>query len=106
MTSNVTSSATNIAYLDNVGVQFNYTGSAIGSFSVQVSIDYAQDNQGVITNAGTWIPLTLSPTPSANAVAGSIYIDLNQLSAPWIRTAYVANSGTGVMSSYITAKMV
>lgn len=106
MTSNVTSSATNISYLDNVGVQLNFTGSSVGSFSVQVSIDYAQDTQGAVTNPGTWVPLTLSPTPSANAQAGSIYIDLNQLSAPWIRTTYVANSGTGTLSSYITAKMV
>lgn len=106
MVSTVVSSATNIAYLDNVGVQFNFTGNSIGSFSVQVSIDYAQDTQGNVTNPGTWVPLTLSPTPSANAAAGSIYIDLNQLSAPWIRTQYVANSGTGTLSSYITAKMV
>lgn len=106
MSTSVTSSATNISYLDNVGVQFNFTGAPVGTFQVQVSADYNQDTQGNVLNPGTWVPLTLSPSPAASAVAGSIYIDLNQLSAPWVRTAYTTTSGSGVLSGYITAKMI
>lgn len=106
MSSSVISSVTNIQYLDNVGVQFNFTGNSIGSFSVQVSADYSQDNNSNVLNPGTWISLTLSPSPSANGSAGSIYVDLNQLSAPWIRSQYVGNSGSGVLSTYITGKMI
>lgn len=106
MSASVTSSATNIAYLDNIGVQFNFTGAPVGTFQIEVSADYQQDTQGVVTNTGTWIPLTLSPAPAANASASAIYVDLNQLSAPWVRTSYTVTSGSGVLSSYITAKMV
>lgn len=106
MVSNVVSSATNIQYLDNIGIQINYSGSSVGSFSVQVSADYLEDINKNVLNPGHWVNLSLSPAPTASAAASSIYLDLNQLSAPWIRVAYTAVSGSGFMSSFITGKMV
>lgn len=106
MSANVTSSVTNIAYLDNIGVQFNFTGAPVGTFNVQVSADYNEDTQRNVINPGSWTSLTLSPAPTAAAAASTIYVDLNQLSAPWIRSGYTASSGSGVLSTYVTGKMV
>lgn len=106
MASNIVSSVTNIAYLDNIGIQFNYSGSPLGAFNVQISGDYNQDNNGNVLNPGNWINLTLSPAPAASGTTGQAYVDIFQISAPWIRTTYTASSGTGFLSVYITAKMV
>lgn len=102
----VTSSVTNIQGLDNIGIQLNFTGSPVGTFSIQVSMDYAQDNYGNVTDAGNWVGLTLSPNPAAEGSANQIYIDLNQLSSPWIRVKYTKTSGTGTLNAFIAGKMV
>lgn len=103
----ITSLVTNIQWLDNVGIQLNWTGtSPVGTVSVEVSADYEQDDQGNVTNAGNWVAITLSPTPSVSGNSGSIYLDLNQLSAPWIRTKYTKVSGIGTLNSFITGKQV
>jgi hypothetical protein len=103
-TPTITSAVTNIQFLDNIGIQLNFTGTPVGTFQVQVSADYAQDNLGNVQNPGNWIPITLPITPDAGGVAGQIYIDLNQLSAPWLRVVYGSSSGTGVLNGYLTAK--
>lgn len=111
----LTSSVTNIQFLDDIGVQFNFSGSPVGSFAVQVSADYAQDTFGNVTNPGNWAPLTFSYFNGATTItatsiptsAGSpIYIDMALLSAPWIRAVYTKVSGTGTLDAYITAKVV
>lgn len=104
--SSITSPATNIQFLDNIGIQFNFTGTPTGTFQVQVSADYEQDAEGNITNPGNWVPLVLTPTPVAAGSAGSVYVDITMHSAPWMRVAYVKTSGTGTLNSFITAKMV
>lgn len=105
-TSVLTSPVINLRFLDNLGIQFHFTGTPTGTFQIQVSADHAQDPQGVVTVAGNWIPIVLSPAPVAAGAADDIYIDLNQLSAPWIRAVYTNASGTGVLSGFATAKSV
>jgi hypothetical protein len=104
--SSLTSAVTNIQRADNIGLQFNFTGSPVGTFQVQVSIDYAQDMEGNVTNPGNWIPVQLQSSPVASGSAGQIYIDLTQLSAPWIRTVYTKTSGTGTLNAFISTKMI
>lgn len=105
-TSTITSAVTNIQFLDNIGYQMNFTGTPTGTFYAQVSADYEQDNNGNVLNPGNWINLNL-PTPAvASGTSGLIYLDLNQLSAPWIRVQYVNSSGTGTLNAFITAKVV
>lgn len=101
----LTSQVTNINRLDNIGLQFNWTGSPVGNFAVQVSADYNQDEFGNVTNAGHWAPITLSPSPATSA-GSPIYIDLAGLSAPWIKVVYTKVSGTGTLQIYITGKMI
>lgn len=110
MSASVTSSATNILYLDNVGLQHNWSGAPVGQFTVQMSADYEQDTQGRVVKIGNWITLLQSDGTNfkinTGSASGQAYMDMNQLSAPWIRSVYTASSGTGLMSSFITAKMV
>lgn len=109
MSGTVTSSVTNLSQLDNIGVQFNFTGSPVGTFNVQVSNDYNESNQGgavVVLNPGSWINMSLTPSPAATGTADNIYIDIVPTSAQWIRTVYTGSSGTGVLSYYISGKML
>lgn len=111
----LTSSVTSIQYLDNVGFQFNFSGSSVGTFQVQVSADYYQDTEGNVVTAGNWIPVTLTyllagtvtvSTTVPTSVGSPIYLDLNQLSAPWIRAVYTKASGTGILNAFVTAKVI
>lgn len=102
----ITSSISNIQHLDNIGIQLKWTGVPVGTFAIQVSVDYAQDFEGNVTNSGTWTSLSLSPSPVASGAADNAYVDLNQLSAPWLRVVYTKTSGTGTLNGYIVGKMV
>lgn len=103
----VTSTVSNILNLDNIGFEATWSGSTpIGVISIEVSIDYAQDSFGNVTNSGTWTALSFTPTPAVSGNTGSLYIDMNQLSAPWLRAKYTKTSGTGTIQGYICGKMV
>lgn len=111
----ITSAVTCVQWLDNVGMQFNWTSSPTGTFQVQVSADYAQDETGNVTNAGNWtaVPLNylLSGTMTTaitvpTSVGSPVYLDLNQLSAPWVRAVYTNASSTGTLNALITGKML
>lgn len=104
--SSLTSAVTDIRFLDNVGIQLNATGVPVGTFDVQVSADYAQDYDGNVTASGNWISVTLPSTPSVAGAAKQIYIDINQISAPYIRVVYTRTSGTGTLNAFITGKML
>jgi hypothetical protein len=103
----VTSTITSIEFLDNIGIQVNIlTGTASGSFDVQISGDHREVN-GNVTVAGNWISLGSSYT--ATVTSGSpanIYFDLNQLSAPYVRLLYTKSSGTGTFDAFVVGKMI
>jgi hypothetical protein len=116
-TSVITSSAVNIQFMDNVGVQLNFSGSPVGTFQVQVSADYAFDEIGNVTveNSGNWTPVTLSyllggtltfATSVPTSQGSPIYLDLNQLSAPWLRVVYTNSSGSGTLNCFVTGKEI
>lgn len=104
MGADITSVATNIEFQDNIGVQFIFTGTPTGTFQIQISADHAEDSQGVVTTAGNWVDIVLDPIPTAAGAPDVIYVDITQISAPWIRVHYTRTSGTGTLTSYITAK--
>ena len=102
----LTSSVVEIRNQDNVGIQLSWTGTPVGTFAVQISINHAQDASGNVTVAGDWVTLTLSPSIAAAGTPDSAIIDLNQMSASYIRVVYTRTSGTGTLNAYITAKGV
>lgn len=105
----ITTAPTGIQYLDNVTFQANFTGSPVGVLTVEVSLDYNQDAEGNVTNAGHWVTVQSTPgTDASLAVSGanSYVFNCTQLGAPWARLKYTRTSGTGTMTSYISAKAV
>lgn len=107
MGASVTSTVTNIENIDNIAIQIGFTTSdAVGTFSVQGSVDHAQDQNGNVQVAGNWVALTLSPVPVAASAADNILISLNQLPFPWLRTVYTRTSGTGTLNAYIAGKSI
>lgn len=106
MSGDITSEAVHIGFLTNLGIQFVWTGTAVGSFEVQVSLDYEQDIKGNVTNTGTWIPLELIPAPVAVGSADDIFIDITQLGSPWIKLKYSASSGSGTLQGYVAGKQI
>lgn len=101
MASSLTSGVTPIEFLDNIGIQLNFTGTPTGAFDVQISMDY--DPQ---TGSGNFISLTFSTAPVAAGSANQIYIDLNQMSAPWLRIVYARTSGTGTLDAFVNGKEI
>lgn len=111
----LTSTVTNIQFLDDIGYQFSWTGSPVGTLAIQVSADYAADLNGNVTNAGHWAPMVftywngaafVTDTSIPTSVGSPIYLDLSLLSAPYIRAVYTKTSGTGTLTAYVTAKML
>lgn len=116
-TATLTSDVTNIQFLDNIAYQFNWSGSPVGALSVEVSIDYAQDDMSPpnVTNTGNWTPLTLTYWDGSafvtafsipTSVGSPVCVDLALLSAPWIRVKYTKSSGTGTLNAYVSAKEI
>jgi hypothetical protein len=106
MASNLTSLVTNIEHLDNIALQLHYTGVPVGVFYVEFSLDYDVDNQGVVRNSGTWVPIDFGSPVAAAGAADDIFFDLNQVAGPWIRMRYAATSGSGTLQAFISGKMV
>lgn len=108
MSADIVSSITAIQLLDNIGYQINFTGAPVGTFSVEVSMDYEPGRapNWEPANAGNWITIPLTTAVVAAGAGNSAFIDLNQLSAPYVRLRYTFSSGTGSLDVFVTAKAV
>lgn len=105
MATSLTSNPVPIMYEDSVAIQLNFTGTPVGTFQVQGSLDYSPGGPfGAQANAGNWANLTLSPVPTAAGAGDVILIDMFALSFPYIRVVYTRTSGTGVLNTYIDCK--
>lgn len=99
----ITSAVTDIQFLDNIGIQLDFSGSPVGTFDVQISLNYSIDNlSNTVISSGTWVTIASGSTSGGSP----IFFDLNQLSAPFIRVVYTKTSGTGTLNSIISAKML
>jgi hypothetical protein len=109
-TSTITSTPpSNIQFLDDIGIQLNWSGSPVGNFQIQVSADY-DPNEGI---AGAWVPILFTYWNGASFITdinvpttmGSpYYFDLTLLSAPYLQVVYTNTSGMGTLNGFITAK--
>jgi hypothetical protein len=109
MAASFTSPVTSVINQDNIAIQLNCTGSPEGSFVVEVSSDYSNDQASSgspVINAGTWVALTLTGSPVLVGSPDQIFIDLNQIPAPFIRVRYIRTAGSGACDMYITTKML
>lgn len=106
MSGTITSSARDIRWQDNCSIQLNFIGTPTGTFNIQGSADYFQDQEGNIVNAGNWVNLVFTTPPVAAGGPGTVLLDMNQLSFPWVRVMYVPTSGTGSLNAFISTKVV
>lgn len=106
MGGNITSTPVEVKLQDNVGIQLNWSGAPVGTFDIQISSDYKVDIYGNVVNSGHWVSIPLSPSVAAAGSADSAYIDLNQMSANYVRIVYTRTSGTGSLEAWVTAKGV
>jgi hypothetical protein len=108
----ITSPPTEISLKDNIAYELTWTGTPVGTFAVQVSIDYnpgnTQSKGGY--DPGTWQNLPLTDTNGNPLVAsgspGQIFMNLTEICFPWIRVQYTNTSGTGVLSGWISGKSI
>ena len=96
----VTSSVTDIFLKDNITLQFIYTGTLAGSFDVQISTNYDLANPSL----AAWDSLPLSTTPVAAGAAGNWSVNITDLSAKALRVVFTWTSGSGNLTSWISAK--
>lgn len=90
-----TTPSINISFLDNIALQLDLTGTAVGSIFVEGSI-----------NGLVYQPLTLSPNPAATGSAQGILINLSQLAFTLLRVRFVASTGTGTMTVTASGKEI
>ena len=96
LTSSFESEPLDIQYMDNIGVQINWDSSdGYGTFNIEVSLDKE-----------IWNALPLSSFIQVNLSPGTAYVDLNQLSAVYLRVAYSRQSGSGFVDVWTTAKII
>jgi hypothetical protein len=110
-TSTISSLITSIQFLDNIGLEFVWSGSPVGNFQVLISADY-DPNQNI---AGNWVPLLFTYWNGSSFVTSYLlptslgspyYLDLALLSAPWIQVTYTNISGSGTLNTFLTAKAI
>lgn len=106
MATSIISNAVEVKLQDNIGIQMNWTGTPVGTFSFQVSMDHKEDMEGNILVAGNWISVPVTPTIAAIGAPDVAYVDLNQLSAIYMRVVYTAASGAGTLDVFVDAKGV
>src|SRR5687767_4867907 len=106
MGADVTSNVTIIQMIPYVSYTVAWTGTPTGTFSVQVSNDYAVDPSGAVLNAGTWVALTLSASVAASGSDDSAFIDIDGVAAYAIRLKYTRSSGTGTLNATIAGKVL
>lgn len=108
--------------MDNASIELNWAGTPTGNFKVEVCNSYVPNtiksgtigpygaNNSNPLRSGNWVDVTSQLIPSAQQPAGgsggTIIINLNQMSALWVRISYVPNgaSAGGALDMYWFAK--
>lgn len=89
---NLTSDTVNISFADNVAIHAIFTGSPVGTFAIQGSID------GV-----TYANIV---TAAAGGSADNIMFNINQAPYTLIRLTYTRTSGTGSVDVFVSYKEI
>ena len=109
MATSITSPATIIQRLPGISYSLVWTGTPVGTFTVEVSNDYSQGPNGVL-NAGNWTALPTSafvgtyPVPAGSASNG--FLDVVGTEAYAVRIVYTASSGAGNLTIIPCAKVL
>lgn len=89
-TNTIFSQIIDVSRMDNIGLEVNWVGSPVGTFSVLVS------NSGINFNALTFDPALGQPAGSAAGEA----VNITQLGFKYMMLKYVNSSGSGTLTVY------
>jgi hypothetical protein len=112
MGASVTSAATRIEYIDNIGYEVLWSAgtSPVGTITIQVSNDHDETDNGVVLTVGNWQDVgvvdSAGVAPTISGASGDHFISLNQLPWKWVRLVYNRTSGTATLDVWITGKGV
>lgn len=105
MSGNLTSAVTVIDNTTLVSYSYSWSGSTpVGTITVEVSNDYALNEDGSLRTTGTWNAISgISAAVSGNT--GSGFINLSNQAGYAIRTKYTRSSGSGTLQAKVVAKV-
>ncbi len=88
-----------ISIIGNIAFSFqmNWTGSPVGTFSIDFSNDTAQNIQSTLPTK--WINYAASATTTSGATGCTIAWTQPVVPNNWVRLNYVAASGSGTLTS-------
>lgn len=94
-TATVTSSTTDIRFLDNIAVELVWTGTPTGTFDFQGSLDNSN-----------FVSVSVSPAIAATGAADKALVNFEGLAFAYFRVVYTKTSGTGTLTAYICGKSI
>lgn len=106
LASTVTGTPVHVLFLDNVGIQFVWTGTPTCTIKVLVSNQTTPGSSPPMPVANSFTSLTLSSVTNPSGSSGTFWIDLNQLGSEWVEAQYASCSGSGTLSAFLSAKKV
>lgn len=106
LATNVYGTPIHMMYLDNIAVQFVWTGTPTCTLSVLVSNQTTPGSNPPTPVSGSFTALTIGGLTNPAGSSGSFVIDLNNLGEEWVEAAYTSCTGSGTLSAYLTAKGV
>ena len=92
MSANITSQVVDGRYLQQIKWVLIWSGTPVGSFSLQESLDY-----NPVTKLGTWLDDGAGITGPTGS-AGSAAINLSDRAPCFYRLVYTASSGSGLLN--------
>lgn len=110
MVTSITSIPTNINRISGISYDVSWTGTPTGTFTVQVSNTYVQNEDGSTAVIGNWNDLPSSsfqgtyPVPAGSAGHGML--DVVGTECAWVRIIYTAASGSGNLTVVPAAKVL
>lgn len=93
-TNTIYSNIIEVSRMDNIGLDIDWTSTAVGTFSILVS------STGLKFHTLTFSPVLAQPAGSAGGMA----ISINQIPFKYMYLKYVNASGSGVLTAYGQAK--
>jgi hypothetical protein len=110
MATSINGPATVIQRLPGISYDISWTGTPVGTFSVQVSNTVVIGPEGSVIVAGNWytLPATLltGTLPVAAGAPGNGLIEVIGTESYAIRLSYTAASGTGTLTVVACAKVI
>lgn len=92
-TATLTSSSTNIQFLDDIAYQAIWTGTPTGTLTIEASLDNSN-----------WATITTTFTSNPAGSASNSVANVPTAGYSYLRVKYTRTSGTGTLTIYVAGK--